>query len=71
MFLASGLFHEIATLSMGVGFDIRTVLFFALQPLGLLVERLYLWMTGKRVSGTLGWLWTAIWVLGVGQLFSE
>ncbi|CAL1711196.1 unnamed protein product [Somion occarium] len=69
-FLASGLFHEGGTYLMGRGVDYRVVLFFVLQSLGVWMEEFYRYVTGKRVGGIPGTLWTYFWIIGLGQMCS-
>ncbi|KAH6911396.1 hypothetical protein BKA70DRAFT_854773 [Coprinopsis sp. MPI-PUGE-AT-0042] len=56
-FLASGLFHEMAMLSMGRGYDHSATIFFALQGPVLVLERVWKKTTGRKVTGWPGRLW--------------
>ncbi|TFK74847.1 hypothetical protein BDN72DRAFT_636154 [Pluteus cervinus] len=56
-FLASGLFHEFAMLSMGRGSDHTVTAFFLLQGVILILERFWRKATGYRVRGKWGQLW--------------
>ena len=62
------LYHEAAIYTLGRGFDVRVVLFFFLQGEAVLLERLWKKVTGKRVGGAIGKLWTYVIVLGGGQM---
>ncbi|KAH9942733.1 hypothetical protein B0H21DRAFT_696084 [Amylocystis lapponica] len=66
-FLASGAYHEAAMQRA----DHRVALFFALQAVGVLLEKAYRARTGRRVGGVAGWLWTAVFVLGLGQMCTD
>ncbi|KAH9942736.1 hypothetical protein B0H21DRAFT_884522 [Amylocystis lapponica] len=48
--------------------DARVLLFFALQPVGLALERAWRRLAGRRVGGGAGWLWTVLWVVGLGEM---
>ncbi|KAF9513101.1 hypothetical protein BS47DRAFT_1485832 [Hydnum rufescens UP504] len=47
-FLASGLYHECALYAMGRGFGVQCVIFFALQPVAIVLERLFRRRTGAK-----------------------
>ncbi|PVF92919.1 hypothetical protein CPB86DRAFT_790680 [Serendipita vermifera] len=58
-FIASGLFHSLAIFAMGTGgVDHKATLYFTFQGFMLFVERLFKIITGKRVGGPLGRIWT-------------
>ncbi|KZT08762.1 uncharacterized protein LAESUDRAFT_53649 [Laetiporus sulphureus 93-53] len=63
-FLASGVYHE---LSLGIA-EPRVTLFFVLNGVGILLEEVWERWTGRKMGGFVGWLWTAFWVIGVGQM---
>ncbi len=67
-FLASGLFHEGGTYLLGRGIDHRVTLFFVLQGVGVLLEKTYKRITGRRLGGSVRRLWTYFFTLGLGQL---
>ncbi|OJT01603.1 hypothetical protein TRAPUB_7945 [Trametes pubescens] len=67
-FIASGMYHEVSLCMGGAPFDVRVLVFFVAQAFGILAENAYRRTTGKRVSGWAGWLWGAIFLLGIGQL---
>jgi len=56
-FLASGLFHVCSMYSPRRGFDYATMVFFIAQGPVLMLERLWKWITGRRVGGWMGMLW--------------
>ncbi|KAI8998788.1 hypothetical protein BD414DRAFT_476099 [Trametes punicea] len=70
-FLASGLFHEFGLVVAGKEFDVRVVIFFLLQAVGIVLEKAFKALTGKRVGGPLGFVWTAIFVVGFGQICTD
>ncbi|KAI9064269.1 hypothetical protein FKP32DRAFT_615882 [Trametes sanguinea] len=69
--IASGLFHEFGLYLGGAPFDARVLLFFIAQAFGILAEKTYKALTGRRVGGWIGMAWAAIFVLGVGQICTE
>lgn len=48
-----------------------TFRFFAYQPLGIIAESLFTSLTGKRVKGPLGFLWTFAFLLSTGRLMAD
>lgn len=66
-FLASGLFHELAMLSMGRGSDHTVTVFFLLQGVILVLERLWRKTTGRRVRG----FWGRVWVYFVVFILAQ
>ncbi|KAF8312218.1 hypothetical protein DL93DRAFT_2060213 [Clavulina sp. PMI_390] len=63
-FTASGLFHYWALYGMGRGTDVQCLIFFAAQAVGVMLERVWKAVTGRRVGGWLGRAWVWIWVVG-------
>ncbi|KAI0747967.1 hypothetical protein C8Q80DRAFT_1169337 [Daedaleopsis nitida] len=70
-FLASGLFHEVGLYLGGETMDVRVIWFFLVQPFGILAEKSYRVITGKRVGGWLGWTWAVIFIVGFGQVCTD
>ncbi|KAI0336368.1 hypothetical protein GY45DRAFT_1393759 [Cubamyces sp. BRFM 1775] len=70
-FLASGLFHEVGLYLGGAPIGPRVLIFFVAQAFGVLIEKLYKSLTGRRVEGWIGAAWVAIFVLGLGQLCTD
>ncbi|KZS93639.1 hypothetical protein SISNIDRAFT_64471 [Sistotremastrum niveocremeum HHB9708] len=66
-FLASGLFHDLSMYCMGQGTSWVVVLFFLSQAFGMISERMWRKITGKRVGGWPGRVWTYLCVVGLGQ----
>lgn len=70
-FIASGLFHELGYyLGAGTPMDVNVILVFVAQPFGILVEKWYRIYAGKRMAGWAGFIWAALFVLGIGQICS-
>lgn len=72
-FVASGLHHSLMSYSTlrGRPYGYGTFFFFAAQSLGLALETEWRNKTGKRVGGFSGWIWTALWLIIGGQIFSK
>ena len=66
-FFGSGLYHEAAAYALGYGFDHGVIYFFVLQAPLLLLERLWVRITGHRVSGIYGRLWVYFCIIILGQ----
>lgn len=49
----------------------RTFTFFFLQSFGLVAEAAFTRITGRRVSGILGWLWTFTFLLYFGRMMGD
>ncbi|KAG8913525.1 hypothetical protein FRC01_004498, partial [Tulasnella sp. 417] len=59
-FAASGLYHNLMLIGDGQpGYDLPTNSFFLLQAVGLVIERLFRQITGRKVGGWIGNLWVA------------
>jgi len=67
IFLASGMFHEFTTYTMGKGLDPNITLFFFWQAIGVVGERVWRKVTGHRVQGWLGLAWVYFSIMVVGQ----
>jgi len=70
-FLASGLFHELGFYLVNRGTDHRVTLFFTLQGVTILLEKLFAKYTGRRVGGWTGRIWTYFWILVLGQMCTD
>ena len=71
-FLASGFFHNCGLWGMGRGSDFpRMGGFFVMMGMGVVIERGWKGVTGHRVGGVLGWIWTMCWVIGWGNMLME
>ncbi|KAG9041490.1 hypothetical protein FS837_012196 [Tulasnella sp. UAMH 9824] len=63
-FMASGIYHNLMLIGDGQpGYDLSTNSFFLLQAVGLVVERLFRQITGRKVSGWLGNLWVFAFIV--------
>ena len=68
-FFISGLLHDFGLRNMGNGSDSRKVCgFFLMNGVGILLEHLWRRVTGSRVRGFFGWIWTAVWAVGWGNI---
>ncbi|TCD66911.1 hypothetical protein EIP91_000750 [Steccherinum ochraceum] len=70
-FIASGLFHECGFYLVNRGMDHRVTVFFALQGIAILAEKIYFQWSGRRVGGWIGRLWTYMWILVIGQICTD
>ncbi|KAI0831141.1 hypothetical protein BC628DRAFT_1312062, partial [Trametes gibbosa] len=70
-FLASGLFHELALVVAGKELDVKVFAFFLIQAIGIVLEKAFKALTGRKVGGFLGLAWTATFVLGFGQICTD
>ncbi|OBZ75653.1 hypothetical protein A0H81_04479 [Grifola frondosa] len=70
-FLASGLFHEAGLYILGRGMDHRVTLFFLLQAFGIIVEKLFSKLTGRKAGGVIGTSWAILNVVGFGQMCTD
>ncbi|KAF8905033.1 hypothetical protein CPB84DRAFT_1727385 [Gymnopilus junonius] len=71
-FLVSGVLHYIGLWGMGRGSDFFSVAgFFLLMGFGVLMELAFKSMTGHRVGGFFGWLWSMLWLLAWGNLLVD
>ncbi|PSS02358.1 hypothetical protein PHLCEN_2v4051 [Hermanssonia centrifuga] len=68
-FLISAILHDWCIWGMGKGTNFtQTGGFFVLMGLGIILEHMWEWITSKKAGGVWGWLWTATWLLGCGNL---
>ncbi|KAK7032994.1 MBOAT-2 domain-containing protein [Favolaschia claudopus] len=70
-FLVSGALHFVGLWGMGTGWDVRVVYFFLMMGVGVILEGFWRRLTGKRVGGRVGWVWTFGWIVGWGPLFAD
>ena len=52
------------------GLDYQAPIYFTVCSLVVLAERWFKIVTGRKVGGIWGWLWTALWILGASQKMS-
>ena len=71
-FAVSAVFHHAAVWALGNGTEFSTAGgFFLLMGLGASMEVAFKKITGMRVQGFSGWLWTMLWVLVWGTLMLD
>lgn len=70
-FAISGIMHDWCSWSMGRGTDWRIQAFFVAMGLGCILERGFEEVSGKKVSGWAGRVWTMIAVIAGGHLMVE
>jgi hypothetical protein len=72
IFLASALFHIIISIPFGDSNKTPYLIFYTSQGVGCILERVYRNITGKRVSGWRGRIWTWGWLMfWAGSMVSE
>lgn len=71
VFIASGLYHELTTYTMGRGVDHSTTFFFVGQAFAVLSERIWYKVTGKKVQGWIGLIWVYFCIMILGQPCSK
>jgi len=75
-FFGSGFYHDIGIWTMHAGsdqkggFEYQASIYFTACALVVLAERWFKIVTGRKVGGIWGWLWTALWILGASQKMS-
>ncbi|KIJ08736.1 hypothetical protein PAXINDRAFT_102467 [Paxillus involutus ATCC 200175] len=63
VFLLSGIFHDIELRSMGRGGNSLVLTgFFVMNGVGVVLERVWKRVCGRRVGGIWGWIWTFSWL---------
>lgn len=71
-FLASGLVHHIVSLKLNGEVEMwYTVYPFGMMGVGVIIESAFKRMTGKRVCGWPGWVWTTSWMLIWGSHIAD
>ena len=71
-FLASALWHQIALIPLDSHVEIWWMLAgFGMMGPGILAERAFHRLTGRRVGGLVGWVWTMSWLLLWGNVIVE
>ena len=71
-FLISGLLHDFGLRGMGNGSDFRKIYgSFLMNGVGILLEHIWRRVTGRRVRGFFGWIWTVAWVVGWANLLVD
>ncbi|KAH7912043.1 membrane bound O-acyl transferase family-domain-containing protein [Hygrophoropsis aurantiaca] len=71
-FALSGIMHDFGLRAANRGSDFCSVGgFFLMMGVGVILERLWVGMTGRKVCGIFGWLWTVSWVTGWGNMLVD
>jgi len=71
-FLASALWHQIAVIAINSRAEFWWMLVgFGMMAPGVLAERAFHQLTGRRVGGVVGWVWTMSWLLLWGNMIIE
>ncbi|KAG6371950.1 hypothetical protein JVT61DRAFT_8964 [Boletus reticuloceps] len=71
-FLASAVLHHIALVTLNSQMEMWWMLVgFGMMAPGILVERAFYHLMGKRVGGVLGWIWTMAWLTLWGNVIVE
>ncbi|EGO21322.1 hypothetical protein SERLADRAFT_417641 [Serpula lacrymans var. lacrymans S7.9] len=71
-FLASGVYHHIATFAIDAEVDAwPTLVSFGMMGVGILLEAAFERVTRRRVGGWVGWLWTMAWMMLWGNLMVD
>ncbi|KAH9481575.1 hypothetical protein JR316_0006102 [Psilocybe cubensis] len=71
-FLVSGLLHYWGLWGMGRGTDFYGAAgFFLMMGVGTVLEFAFKSVTGRKVRGFWGWMWSMLWVLGWGNILVE
>ena len=71
-FFLSGVLHDWCMWGMGKGTNFtQTGGFFMAMGLGVLLEELWTKVTGRKVGGWTGWLWTMAWLTAWGNLLVD
>ncbi|KAJ4479931.1 membrane bound O-acyl transferase family-domain-containing protein [Lentinula aciculospora] len=71
-FLVSGFLHYLGLWGLGNGSDVVGMIgFFMLMGVGVILEGFWKKLTGSRVGGWIGSVWTAVWLLGWSNLLVD
>ncbi|KAJ2927093.1 hypothetical protein H1R20_g9975, partial [Candolleomyces eurysporus] len=71
-FFLSTLLHVAGLWGMGRGMGFWSVTtFFLMNGLGVILEKTWTRVTGHKVGGALGWVWTLVWLVGWGNLLVD
>ncbi|KIJ18059.1 hypothetical protein PAXINDRAFT_71482 [Paxillus involutus ATCC 200175] len=62
VFLLSGIFHDIELRSVAQGNSLVVIGFFVMNGVGIVLERVWKRVCGRRVGGIWGWIWTFSWL---------
>ncbi|KAL0954791.1 hypothetical protein HGRIS_003739 [Hohenbuehelia grisea] len=68
VFFMSAVLHHFGTWGMGRGVDFASIGgYFLLMGVGVILEGFWKKLTGNRVQGLVGWIWTISWTIGAAN----
>jgi len=71
-FLSSGVLHHIALVPLNDRSELwRNLVGFGMMAPGILAERAFKQLTGKKVCGVVGWIWTMAWLFLWGNVMID
>jgi len=71
-FLVSSILHHFALWGAGRGTEFSSVgVYFLIQGLGVTLEHIWRYFTGRRVRGPVGRVWTFVWAVVWGQILLD
>ncbi|KAF8896602.1 hypothetical protein BD779DRAFT_1496826 [Infundibulicybe gibba] len=71
-FFTSGILHYWGLWGMGNGSDFTCVVgFFLAMGVGVVLEGLWKKVTGCKVGGSIGWIWTLLWIISWGNILVD
>ncbi|KAI6151254.1 hypothetical protein BKA82DRAFT_4125654 [Pisolithus tinctorius] len=71
-FLASGVLHNVVLATLNCGVEWWTMLLsFGMMALGIIIEHTFTQMTGRKVGGWIGRVWTMAWLLVWGSMIMD
>ncbi|KAH7926245.1 hypothetical protein BV22DRAFT_1009446 [Leucogyrophana mollusca] len=71
-FLASAVFHHLALLVLDENAQLwRMIVPFSMMGFGMILERVYMGVSGRKVGGWAGWVWTMFWLLLWGNFMVD
>ena len=71
-FLSSGLFHHIMMTTLDSQSEMwRMLVPFGMMAPGIFAERAFYRLTGRKVGGVVGWVWTLAWLLLWGNVMVD
>ena len=72
VFLASAVCHSVWLHALsGNGEFWRMLVGYGMMGLGIIIEHLFKYVTGRKVRGLFGWAWTLVWVLLWGNVIVD
>ena len=72
VFLASAVCHSVWLHALGGNGEFwRMLVGYWMMGLGIIIEHLFKYVTGRKVGGFFGWAWTLVWVLLWGNVIVD